>query len=173
MNFLLVKQQVDTQKVQSILKDETKKLETINTLLKTESHKQQDDIMKRLMERKNKKISTKSQKDDRIDNLVNIVKKNESSNALGRRASRSFDTNTLEREYYGTEEKDKTSPTSPNMTEQRKKSIAMLKRASKDLTAFVEKRMSKLNVMEIEQAVQLNRVNSVKKHSNKLHTFNI
>jgi len=165
MNFLLVKQQVDNQKVMSILKDETKKFEDINILLKSETIKQEDDIMKRLMNRKNKKVNDKSQKENMIDNIVNIVKKNEPPlNAMGRRTSRSLDTNSLEREYYGTEEKGPGNE-SPNVSEQRKKSIAMMKRASKDLTKYVEKRMSKLSVMEIEQAVQINRVNSVKKHS--------
>lgn len=170
MNFLLVKQQVDNNRVLSLLKEETKKFEDLSCFVKSETSKQQDDIMKRLMNRKNKKASevAKSQKESMLDNIVNIVKKTETSIGMqGRRTSRSFDTNVLEHEFYGTEEKEKTSPgnESPAISEQRKKSIAMLKRASKDLTAFVEKRMSKLNVMEIEQTVQINRVNSVKKHS--------
>ena len=170
MNVMMVKQQLDTQKVKSILKDETKKLEDISSLLKHESAKQQDDIMKRLMSRKNKKL-TQTKNEQMIENIVNIVKRKESVFG-GRRTSRSFDTNVLEREYYGTEDKSspsvgQESPNSFQMTDQRKKSIAMLKRASKDLTAIVEKRMSKLNVFEIEQAVQMNRVNSIKKHSRK------
>lgn len=172
MNFIKVKQQsIDTQKVASLLKDETKKLENINSLFKNETSKQQDDIMKRLMNRKNKQ-NTKSLKENMIDNIVNIVKRKESVAVSGRRSSRAFDTNVLEHEYTGTEEKILSQNSPMNSPEQRKKSIAMLKRASRDFTAFVEKRMSKLNVMEIEKAVEINRAKSIQKHR-KHFSFNL
>lgn len=161
MNFLMGKQQFDNQKVKSLLKDETKKIEDINSLVKNETSKQHNDIMQRLTDRKNKKI----QKEKMIDNITNVVsKKRDSVVVQGRRISRCLDTNVLQSEYSGKEE-NKSPDYSPNSSEMRNKSIAMLKRASKDLTAMVEKRMSKLNLLEIEKAVKLNRENSIKKHS--------
>lgn len=161
MNFLMGKQQFDNQKVKSLLKDETKKIEDISSLVKNETSKQHNDIMQRLTERKNKKI----QKEKMLDNITNVVsKKRDSVVVQGRRISRCLDTNILQSEYSGKEE-NKSPDSSPNSSEMRNKSIAMLKRASKDLTAMVEKRMSKLNLLEIEKAVKFNRENSIKKHS--------
>ena len=163
MNFMIVKQQLDSQKVMSILKDETKKIEDMNSLLKIETIKQKDDIMRRLMNRKNKKTEF-SQKEQKENIIENIKRKASILAVQGRRVSRSLDTDVLDREYAGTEESKSPLQDSPINSDQRKKSIAMMKRASKDLTAIVEKRMSKLNFFEVEQAVQINRVNSVKKH---------
>lgn len=163
MNLLIGKQQLDNQKVISLLKDQSKKIEDLSSLVKSETSKQQADIMQRLLNRKNKQLE-KSKKEKMLDTIVNIVSKKDI--IQGRRISRALDTNVLEKEYYGTDENisPSSSQNSPANWEQRKKSIAMLKRASQDLTAIVEKRMSKLNVLEIEKAVQMNRVNSIKKH---------
>ncbi len=172
MNFMIVKQQVDNEKVISLLKNETKKIEDINSLLKMENTKQKDDIMLRLLNRKNKKTEL-SQKEQKENLIQNIKRKASFLSIQGRRASRSLDTDVLERIFPGTEENHSPIQDSPSNSEQRKKSIAMMRRASKDLTAIVEKRMSKLNVFEIEQAVNINRLNSVKKHCKLIWIINI
>lgn len=133
--------------------------------MKLETNQQANEIFNRLQLRKQKTLN-KSISEKIIDNIVVINKKRESVSQR-KKTLISVDTDILDNKIIEKSEHSiGNSEKEIKPDEFKKKSICSFKRASQDLTNVVEKRMSKININEIENLVRDNRAASIKKHSN-------